>query len=392
MRIIYASYNPFTPEVRVGAHYYSSLMAKEGHDVLYLAGPDFIFHQIDVRKHVREGCRETQRIKRMGPVRLEEGPVQYLPDSLIPTLRSLPIVSRLWPFNSSWAALLAAKATWPPVKTVARNFGFSEPDLLWIENVRYLYLADTLKPARMVQRVHDMTLASPAERSIRELFVEAMRRSSVVFCMSKSLIDDYVARLSGDPRKVHYLPNGVSSEWFKVPDSLPEPPDLAPLPRPRVIMVGVYEFWVDYQKLWRLAGMLPDVSFVMVGPVRVALPDGKPPNVYFLGKRPHQVIPAYLRNSDVGLSIFTRTAFTEYVNLIKLYEYLAMGLPAVSTAHRELSLTEAPWLLADSPEDFARAIRQSLELGDKDRQAFVEFARANTWEKRFEFVKEVIGL
>jgi len=392
MKIIYASYNPFTPEVWVGAHYYSSLMAKEGHDVLYLAGPDFMFHHIDRRKHVREGCKELYQIKRAGPVRLQEGLIQYFPDSLFPTLRSLPILRGLWPFNSSWAALLSARATWPPVKRTARNLGFSEPDLLWVENVRYLYLADSLKPTRLVQRVHDMILASPAEKSIRELFVEAMRRSSVIFCMSKSLIEDYVADLSGDPRKVHYLPNGVSEEWFRVPALLPEPADLSPIPRPRVIMVGVYEFWVDYQKLWRLASILRDVSFVMVGPLRTVLPADKPPNVHFLGKRPRATVPAYLRNSDVGLSIFVRTGFTEYVNLIKLYEYLAMGLPTVSTAHRELSLIDAPWRLADSPEDFAKAIRESLEVSENDRRAYVEFARQNTWEKRFETVKEVLGL
>ncbi len=370
----------------MGAHYYSSLMAREGHDVLYLADPDFIFHHIDRRKHVQEGCREWYYIKKKGLTRVPEGPLQYLPDSLIPSLR------RLWPFNTSWSALFAARATWPSVKGTARKLGFSQPDLFWMENVRYLYLVDKLKPRLLVQRVHDMTLASPAEQNIKNLFVEAMRRSSVIFCMSKSLIDDHVAVLSGDPRKVHYLPNGVSEEWFRVPDQLPEPADLSPIPRPRATMVGVYEFWVDYQKLWQLARLLPDVSFVMIGPVRIILPEGKPENVHFLGKRPHDVIPAYLRNSDVGLSIFARTTFTEYVNLIKLYEYLAMGLPAVSTAHRELSLIDAPWRLADSPEEFAKAIIQSFEMGPADRKALVDFARANTWEKRFELVKEVIGL
>lgn len=370
----------------MGAHYYSSLMAADGHDVLYLADPDFIFHHIDRRRHVRERCREWYYIKKKGIIHLPEGPVQYLPNSLIPTLR------RFWPFNTSWAAIFAARATWPSVKGTARNLGFSEPDLFWIENVRYLYLLEKLKPSLFVQRVHDMTPASPVEKSIKALFVEAMKKSSVVFCMSKSLMDDYVSGLSGDPRKVHYLPNGVSDEWFRVPSRLPEPADLSFIPRPRVIMVGVYEFWVDYPKLWQLARIMPEVNFVMVGPVRIILPDNKPENVHFIGKRPHNLIPAYLRNSDVGLSIFARTTFTEYVNLIKLYEYLAMGLPAVSTAHRELALIRAPWRLADSAEHFARAIRESLEVDDNERGAYVEFARNNTWEKRYDIVKEVIGL
>ncbi|MEO0158813.1 MAG: glycosyltransferase [candidate division WOR-3 bacterium] len=386
MKIVYASYNPFTPEVRVGAHYYSSLMASEGHSVLYLADPDFIFHHLDKREHVREGCREWYRIKRMGAVRLPEGPVQYLPSSLIPTLR------RFWPFNTPRAALAAARVTWPSVKGVARKLGFSEPDLFWIENVRYLYLREKLGAPMLVQRVHDMTLASPVEKTIRDLFVESLRKSSVVFCMSKSLMDDYIVELCRDPHKVHYLPNGVSEKWFSVPKNLPEPPDLSPIPKPRVIMVGVYEFWVDYQKLWQVARALPDVSFIMVGPLQVILPADKPENIHFLGKRPHEIIPAYLRNSDVGLSIFARTPFTEYVNLIKLYEYLAMGLPAVSTAHRELSLIDAPWRLADSPEDFVRAIRESLEVNEDERKGYVDFARANTWERRFDTVKEVLGL
>ncbi|MGB9589509.1 MAG: glycosyltransferase [Candidatus Hydrothermia bacterium] len=385
-KVIYASYNPFTPAVRVGAHYYSSLMSADGHDVLYLADADFIFHHLDRRKHVREGRKEWYEIKKRGAVRLPEGPLQYIPESLIPTLR------KLWPFNTSWSSVFAARITWPSVKRTARKLGFARPDLFWLENVRYLYLAKKLKPSLLVQRVHDMTLASPVEQNIKDLFIESLRRSSVVFRMSKSLMDDYISELSGSPQKVHYLPNGVSEDWFRVPPQLPEPPDLAVIPRPRVTMVGVYEFWVDYPKLWQLARLLPDVSFVMIGPVRIILPDAKPDNIHFLGKRPHEAVPSYLRNSDVGLSIFARTTFTEYVNLIKLYEYLAMGLPAVSTAHRELSLIDAPWYLADSADDFARAIRRSLELGRDERLALVEFARANTWEKRYETVKEVIGL
>ncbi len=385
-RVVYASYNPFTKEVWVGAHYYSSLFARHGHRVMYLADADFIFHHFDRRKHVWEGRKEWFYQRKQGTVHISPGLTQLVPESF------LPVLNKVWPFNTSFAAATSVKITWPRVHWNIRRLGFNRPDIFWLENAKYVYLADRIKPALMVQRVHDQTLASPVETHLKNLFIRSLRKSHHIFCMSKSLMQDYVLELSGDPSKVHYLPNGVAAKWFEVPEIINEPDDLKDIPGPRVIMVGVFEFWVDYPKLWSLAEKMPNLSFVMVGPVRVVLPNNKPKNIHFLGKKPHDQLPAYLRHSQLGLSIFKRMPFTEYVNLIKLYEYLAMGLPAVSTAHRELQMIQAPWLLADSVEEFQRAIQTGLEMRESERESLVSFARENTWEKRFETVLEVLDL
>ncbi|MHB1377732.1 MAG: glycosyltransferase, partial [Candidatus Humimicrobiaceae bacterium] len=70
------------------------------------------------------------------------------------------------------------------------------------------------------------------------------------------------------------------------------------------------------------------------------------------------------------------------VNPIKLYEYMACGLPVVSTSWKELELINSPAFLAKSTEEFSESLYGALESG-KDKK-YLDFAKENSWDKRFE--------
>ena len=50
-----------------------------------------------------------------------------------------------------------------------------------------------------------------------------------------------------------------------------------------------------------------------------------------LGAREHTAVPAYLKNADVLVVPHVVTEFTDSLDPIKVYEYLAAGRPVVST-------------------------------------------------------------
>lgn len=72
-----------------------------------------------------------------------------------------------------------------------------------------------------------------------------------------------------------------------------------------------------------------------------------------------------------------------------LPEYLAAGLPVVSTPLREVKTSEAPVIFAKSEYEFARGLDEALALG-KDRQEFLDFASENTWEKRLKKIESIL--
>ena len=382
MRIIYGAYNAFEDALWVGSHHYSLLMARAGHRVLYLPNLKSPWHWLF--SFQRGNILRSKRF--LGKRQLHPNLRQEFLYTLLPSYFKVPVL------KSYWVARRSVLFTLPPAHKKLAELGFDRPDLFFFENIRYLALAERLRPRVLAQRVHDNLVAFPREQALARLFWEAVSKAEHVFVMSRLLLEEILAP-KVDRRKLHYLPNGVSSDWFRIPESLPEPEDLKPIPRPRAVMVGALDWWVDFKKIYEIARLLPEVSFVLIGPVLTELPSGKPENVYFLGRKPRDQVPAYLRNSQVGISVFVKHPLTRYVNLIKLYEYMAMGLPAVSVDHEELVLIDdAPWRLAESARDLARAIGEALEEGGERREEYVAFARRNTWEERYKTLSRVLGI
>jgi glycosyltransferase involved in cell wall biosynthesis len=184
------------------------------------------------------------------------------------------------------------------------------------------------------------------------------------------------------------IPNGVDFQSFASPRA--EPPDLAPVPHPRVGYVGVIKKQLDLALLVRLARARPGYSFVMVGPVMNV--SGKQaqlaelqalPNVRFLGEKAPADLPAYMQHLDVCLMCYEANDYTRYIYPLKMHEYLASGRPVVSTpidavlphaAYVALATGDAQWLNAI---DAGLAAPASDIAGMKERQ---DHARAHDWD------------
>ena len=166
-------------------------------------------------------------------------------------------------------------------------------------------------------------------------------------------------------RECYLVRNGVTPERFRpaMENRLPLPDDLQMIPTPRIGFVGVIAEWVDIKLLLKIASWRPRWSFVLVGPIKrsIALPD-LPPNIYLLGPKPYDMVPAYLQGIDVAIIPFERTEFiTRYVNPIKLYEYLAAGKPVVTTPMGDYDGLETFVHIAETPEAFASAIEVAMK-------------------------------
>jgi len=166
-------------------------------------------------------------------------------------------------------------------------------------------------------------------------------------------------------RECYLVRNGVTPERFRpaLENRLPLPDDIQAIPSPRIGFIGVIAEWVDMDLLIKVASLRLQWSFVLVGPVKqsVALRD-LPPNIYLLGKKPYDLVPAYLQGIDVAIIPFERTDFiTRYVNPIKLYEYLAAGKPVVTTPMGDYDGLETLVHIAETPEAFANAIEVAMK-------------------------------
>jgi glycosyltransferase involved in cell wall biosynthesis len=183
-------------------------------------------------------------------------------------------------------------------------------------------------------------------------------------------------------RNIVYLPHGVDIDSFE--RSLERDvalPDIDEIAKPVAGFVGRVGDWIDLDLILRCAREMPDWSFVVIGPTNVDLePYAGLSNLVFLGPKPHGEIPHYIKRFSVGLLPFVDNDVSASVNPLKLYEYLAVGTPVVSTS--SLNMSEfADVVDVASPMEFAVAIRRARESDAPERrEARRMFVAGYSWD------------
>lgn len=368
--------------IRVAGHHLADRFVRAGGRVAWLAGP------LSPINFVRRNDEIDSRLRlwRRGGEWREGGRLfAYAPLTLLPH-RPRPL------FDAVVVARRTLRFTAPPWGGVLKRAGFSRFDLLFMEpGSPFTALLRDLPHERSVFRMSDDTAAFPdAPRTHARLEAEAVRRCDLVVAPARLL----AARAAGlGARRVLHLPNGCDPEPFDRP-GLPEPADLAPWPRPRAIYAGSIDWWFDAELVRAVARRLPRWSFILIGPVRgragAAL--AGLPNVVLLGGRPYESLPSYFAHADAGIVPFVPGPMTHAIHPIKVYEYLAAGLPVVATPMRETAEMGAPIRLAEAPAGFAEALAGGLADDGVARGARRAFARANTWDARFEALSRALDL
>jgi Glycosyl transferases group 1 len=226
--------------------------------------------------------------------------------------------------------------------------------------------------------------ATPATRIMEQRLLD---HCDLVFTVSRQLAEDFAPRARG---KVIYLPNAVADSFLSLP-KLPRPEELPPEQR-IVGCIGQINYTYDLEYMQRLAALTPEVTYCFVGDVVEY--DGaqrrkllswlrRTENVLWLGPRPHHQLPAFIQNFDICLNCLKVDDNNNRRSPLRLYDYLASDRPVVTTAVREAYEHVPHVLLAESPEDAARVIRESLDgklrMDLPRRRAYI---RQNTWSVR----------
>jgi glycosyltransferase involved in cell wall biosynthesis len=220
-------------------------------------------------------------------------------------------------------------------------------------------------------------------------------RADLVLVTSRALLDSK----GGINPNTHWVPNAVDYERFsKAVEEGREPEQVADLCRPRVGYVGAINEKIDIALLSDLAQALPQAAIILVGPVRSnseAMERNiktlrERSNVHFVGRVPVEEVPCFMNACDVGLLPYRRNAWTQHIHPLKLYEYLACGLPIVSTdipaAHEEEG-----FVCIASPAGFAAAVSEALSNDSEDLRARRrQRAAQNTWIDRVERISTLI--
>ena len=191
-----------------------------------------------------------------------------------------------------------------------------------------------------------------------------LERADIVFTGGTSLYEAKRDRHSN----VHAFPSSIDTAHFgRAREAVATPTDQAAITLPRLGFCGVVDERMDLDLLAALADAHPEWSLVIIGPVvkidERELP--RRPNIHYLGGKPYAELPAYMSGWDIALMPFAINEATRFISPTKTPEYLAAGLPMVSTPitdvvrhYNHLAGVE----IADTPAAFAAACERALAL------------------------------
>lgn len=245
--------------------------------------------------------------------------------------------------------------------------------ILWFYTPMALPLAEGLDATFVVYDcMDDLAGFKGASPDMKRREQELFEFADLVLTGGHSLFE---ARRNRHPN-VHLFPSSVDAAHFaqaKVVDC--EPADQATIPRPRIGYFGVIDERLDYALIAALATLRPDWQLVFVGPTAKIDPADlpRPPNIHWLGQKPYAQLPRYMGGWTAGFMPFALNDATRYISPTKTPEFLAAGLPVVSTRIKDVERTYGDVVaIASDASGFANALQNAMLGADPGWATAVE--------------------
>jgi teichuronic acid biosynthesis glycosyltransferase TuaH len=185
------------------------------------------------------------------------------------------------------------------------------------------------------------------------------------------------------------VPNGIDHrEWQEPP---PPPEWFLRLPSPRLLYVGSLQSRIDVEQIARIAAGFPDGSISLVGPLQEPAhfePLRGIANVHIHPPVPRREVTGLIGSADAGLIPHVSSPLTEAMSPLKLYEYLAGGLPVAAVDLPGIAGVSDRTVLVAPGQDMTGAVRQALAMGREPEPQRLAFVAENSWERRFDALLE----
>lgn len=232
------------------------------------------------------------------------------------------------------------------------------------------------------------------DSSLERFFVAS---ADLVLTITQPLADGFDETVS-----VHVVPNAVNDELQQVLAAAPHPAN----PRPRVLYSGaMWPDWFDWTAVYDCAASVPEADFVFLGKVTATADedDGRPvtefaarlaalPNVTMIDEVPHHEIVEYLTSSDVGMIPFVVNQVTDPCSPLKVFEYLAAGMPVVSTPLAGVLGYPGMWYYTGVDELRQVTLDAIADAKDPDARAErIAWGARNTWSARMDEVDRILA-
>ncbi len=157
---------------------------------------------------------------------------------------------------------------------------------------------------------------------------------------------------------------------------------------------GTISEWFDKGLLVESLNIFPDIEYHLIGPISgITIPNSK--RIFKEGIVEHHQLPEVTKDYDCLIMPFVVNDVVEWVDPVKLYEYIALGKCIISIHYREVERFEEYVYMYDSHEEYIRLLKGLIKKGfppkynEKQQKEFLE---NNSWENRFQKWEMVLDM
>ncbi len=262
-----------------------------------------------------------------------------------------------------------------------------EDFIFWYYTPMALPFSKHLDPGVVVYDCMDeLSMFKDPPAGLQEFEETLLKKADIVFTGGQSLYEFK----KNKHHNIYPYPSSIDKKHFEQARTITEEPeDQKRIPGPKLGFYGVIDERFDLGLIEQMALQKPDWQFVLLGPV-VKINYAHLPrlhNIHYLGGKSYNELPHYVSGWSVALIPFLLNDATRFISPTKTPEYLAAGVPVVSTPitdvvhpYGEKGIVK----IASDANGFIEAAEQYMQM-DKTKWLPIidEFIADKSWSATF---------
>lgn len=222
---------------------------------------------------------------------------------------------------------------------------------------------------------------------------------SIVIVSADKLEEDIIKKRKSKDNII-FASNGVDYNFFRdCNKDINIHPKLKEIKKEYKKIIGYYgalAVWFDYDLLKKVAQKFPEYAFVLFGIKYDTSFDEanleECNNIYFLGPINYDYLPYNANYFDVCMIPFAINDITLATNPLKVFEYMAMHKPIITTPMPECMKYKSV-NIAKNATEFIKILKDIDKINTKDYVKLLDKeAKINSWEEKANEITEKLGV
>ena len=286
--------------------------------------------------------------------------------------------------------------SWRIVGQISQAFNSAQRITVFMSWPRHADLLNNIAYSELVyEYIDDLSLFYYYTDAMRKKHYELIKNADLTVCTAQLLYED----ASTFSKRTLLSPNACDYDFFSKTSEYPIEPSLKEKIKKFQCVLGYYgclASWFDYDLIKEVATKKKEWCFVLIGysfdGTVSTLHETPLENIILYPAQPYSRLPYFAAAFDIQIIPFLINEITEAASPVKLFEYMAIGKPILTSEMPECISFNSVTTYRNT-DDFIQKVYWLLSIQDDKnyRKVMNEEAKKNTWDSRVDYILKTLN-